>query len=101
MGVVCGYLGAAPSAVWAMGAGFAPAFVLLAPVAIWVYTLVFVFSSLWFAHYALAALQALRQEPVQGAVDDVLPAVPVPLHASARLVLDPDGVTDVDPRRET
>ncbi len=66
MGVVCGYLGAAPSAVWAMGAGFAPAFVLLVPVAIWVYTLVFVFASLWFAHYCISALHAMRQ-PVPAA----------------------------------
>jgi hypothetical protein len=30
--------------------------------AIWVYTLVFALSSLWFAHYCLAALQTLRAE---------------------------------------
>ena len=28
--------------------------------AIWIYTLVFAFSSLWFAHYGLAALEKLR-----------------------------------------
>jgi hypothetical protein len=33
---------------------------LLVPLAIWIYTLVFAFASLWFAHYALAALQRLR-----------------------------------------
>ena len=32
----------------------------LVPVAIWVYTLVFAFSALWFAHYLLAALGSLR-----------------------------------------
>jgi len=64
MGVVCGYLGAAPNLVWVMGAGFAPAFVLLVPLAIWVYTLVFAFASLWFAHYCLAALHALRLQPL-------------------------------------
>ena len=53
-------LGAAPSIVWASGTLFAAAFVILAPVAIWIYTLVFAFSSLWFAHYALAALEQLR-----------------------------------------
>ncbi|MFC5499141.1 EI24 domain-containing protein [Caenimonas terrae] len=62
MGVVTGYLGAAPSLVWASGALFAAAFVLLVPVAIWIYTLVFAFSSLWFAHYCLAALEQLRAE---------------------------------------
>jgi hypothetical protein len=33
---------------------------LLVPVAIWIYTLVLAFASLWFAHYALDCLQALR-----------------------------------------
>lgn len=61
MGVLTGLMGAAPSLVWASGALFAAAFVVLIPVAIWIYTLVFAFSSLWFAHFALAALQALRQ----------------------------------------
>jgi hypothetical protein len=44
-----GLPGAAPSLVWASGALFAAAFVILVPVAIWIYTLVFAFSSLWFA----------------------------------------------------
>jgi hypothetical protein len=60
IGVVCGYLGAAPGIVWASGVVFAAAFPVLIPVAIWIYTLVFVFSSLWFAHFCLAALQQLR-----------------------------------------
>jgi hypothetical protein len=34
----------------------------LVPVAIWIYTLVFAFASLWFAHFCLAALQALRNQ---------------------------------------
>jgi hypothetical protein len=55
---------------------------------------------LWFAHFALTALHALRLEPIAAQVDEVLPAVPAPLHASARLGLSPDGVTDVDPRRD-
>ncbi len=62
MGVLTGYLGAAPSVVWASSAlmiVFAP---VLVPLAVWLYTLVFAFSALWFAHYALAALQALRAE---------------------------------------
>ncbi len=62
MGVFVGYLGAAPSLVWASGALFAAAFVILVPLAIWIYTLVFVFSSLWFSHYCLSALAVLRAE---------------------------------------
>jgi hypothetical protein len=60
MGVATGYLGAAPSIVWASGWIFAAAFPILIPAAIWIYTLVFAFSSLWFAHYCLAALAQLR-----------------------------------------
>lgn len=62
IGVLSGYLGAAPSLVWVSGALFAAAFVVLVPLAIWIYTLVFAFSALWFAHYALSALQTLRAE---------------------------------------
>jgi hypothetical protein len=60
IGVLCGYLGAAPSLVWASGVLFAAAFFVLVPLAIWIYTLVFAFSSLWFAHYCLDALSQLR-----------------------------------------
>lgn len=62
IGVLTGYLGAAPSLVWASGVVFAAAFFILVPLAIWIYTLVFAFSSLWFAHYCLAALERLRSE---------------------------------------
>ncbi|MHB8950397.1 MAG: EI24 domain-containing protein [Rhodoferax sp.] len=62
IGIFCGYLGAAPSVLWASGVLFAAAFVVLVPVAIWLYTLIFALSSLWFAHFSLAALQALRLE---------------------------------------
>jgi len=77
IGVICGFLGAAPSLLWASGALFVVAFVILVPIAIWVYTLVFAFSSLWFAHFSLAALQNLRDE---GAGPGTPPAgPPVPL----------------------
>jgi hypothetical protein len=62
IGVLTGYLGAAPSIVWASGALFAAAFVVLIPVAVWIYTLVFAFAGLWFAHYGLAALEKLRAD---------------------------------------
>ena len=62
IGVLSGYLGAAPSLIWASGVMFAALFVVLVPLAIWIYTLVFAFSSLWFTHYCLAALQAMRAQ---------------------------------------
>ena len=79
MGVMTGYLGAAPSLVWASGALFAAAFVVLVPLAIWIYTLVFAFSSLWFSHYCLAALQALRAELATPVAPAVTPGKPLPL----------------------
>ncbi|WP_370679051.1 EI24 domain-containing protein [Comamonas sp. GB3 AK4-5] len=66
MGVVCGVLGAAPSVVWASGVLFVALFWLLVPLAIWIYALVLAFSSLWFAHFCLAALEQLRQQARQG-----------------------------------
>ena len=60
IGLISGYLGAAPAIVWASGLVFAAAFVVLIPLGIWIYTLVFTFSSLWFAHYCLAALKNYR-----------------------------------------
>jgi hypothetical protein len=62
IGIISGYLGAAPSVLWASGAMFIAMAPILVPVAIWIYTLVFAFSSLWFAHFTLAALEQLRKE---------------------------------------
>lgn len=89
IGVLTGYLGAAPSIVWASGVLFVVMAPVLVPVAIWIYTLVFAFSALWFAHYLLAALDALRAEsPAAGA--------PAPVHAEP--VLDaPELVRTLPP----
>ncbi len=62
MGVIAGYLGAAPAALWALGVlalALAPFILLLS---VWIYTLVFAFAALWFAHFLLPALSALRAE---------------------------------------
>jgi hypothetical protein len=69
MGILSGYLGAAPSLLWASGAMFIALAPLLVPVAIWIYTLVFAFASLWFAHFALTALERLRAQAVVELVD--------------------------------
>jgi Etoposide-induced protein 2.4 (EI24) len=62
IGVVCGYLGAAPTLLWASSVMFLVFAPFLVVAAIWIYTLVFAFSSLWFAHYCLAALQKHRAD---------------------------------------
>ena len=78
IGVFSGYLGAAPSLIWASGVLFVVMAPILVPVAIWIYTLVFAFSSLWFTHYCLAALQALRARPV--------PEPPAPTSAATPII---------------
>lgn len=60
IGIVTGYLGAAPALVWAVSAAWLVLAPLLIAVSMWLYTLVFAFSALWFIHYALAALADLR-----------------------------------------
>lgn len=87
MGVVTGYIGAAPSLLWAAGAML----LLLAPVvivfAVWLYTVVFAFSALWFAHYTLAALERQRARDA-GAPP---PEVPAPAPPAPPLMLPGEG----------
>ena len=101
MGVLTGYLGAAPSLVWASGAFALVLAPVLVPLAVWIYTLVFAFSALWFAHYALAALHALRVEhdavtigpaarPGSSGSPDSRPAVLL-ADASSYVLLSPDA----------
>jgi hypothetical protein len=61
MGMAIGFLGAAPGLIWVSGAMWAAAFILLVPLALWMYTWIFALGALWFAHYALDALARLRQ----------------------------------------
>ncbi len=77
MGVMAGYLGAAPTLLWASGVLFLVFAPVLVAVAIWVYTLVFAFSSLWFTHYCLAALE--QQRAAASAPDVFKPVTPTPL----------------------
>ncbi|MBI5258456.1 MAG: EI24 domain-containing protein [Burkholderiales bacterium] len=91
IGVTTGYLGAAPTLLWAVSATtliFAP---FLIVISVWLYTLVFAFSSLWFAHYCLAALARLRADAAAkapgpapaGEVIDLLPGTAAPAPAPA------------------
>ena len=78
IGVVSGYLGAAPSLLWAVSAMtlvFAPVLIVAS---VWMYTLVFAFSALWFAHYALQALADLRAKTA-AALPPAGPLLPVAL----------------------
>ncbi len=60
MGVLCGYLSALPSLLWAAGSAALMLAPLLMLVAVWMYTVIFVFAACWFAHFCLGELQRLR-----------------------------------------
>jgi hypothetical protein len=66
IGIAAGAMGAAPTLLWLGGALSVILFPLLAGVSIWLYVLVFVFSGLWFQHYALEALARLRRSQPPG-----------------------------------
>jgi len=86
MGVISGYLGAAPTLLWASGALVIPLAPLLIPLAIWIYTLVFAFASLWFTHFGLAALQRLRAAHEVEVLDRIdHPAAPAPVESAGAL----------------
>lgn len=91
IGVLCGYLGAAPSIVWASGLLFAAAFFVLIPLAIWIYTLVFAFSALWFAHYCLDALAQLRTQRTAAASS--APSLPGDALDAERLLVSSREIT--------
>ena len=61
MGVVSGLLGSAPTGVWALSALTLVLAPLVMVASVWLYTMVFTFTSLWFAHYLLAALHERRR----------------------------------------
>jgi hypothetical protein len=79
IGVVTGYLGAAPTAVWAASAVtliFAPLLIVLS---VWLYTLIFAFASLWFTHFVLAALAQMRAAAAAKAPPPVVIDLPAPV----------------------
>lgn len=65
MGVVSGMLGAVPTFFWATSALALVLFPIVSFVALWIYSLIFVFAALWFSHFLLDALLALRQDELE------------------------------------
>jgi Etoposide-induced protein 2.4 (EI24) len=62
MGIISGMLGAVPTFFWATSALALVLFPIVSFVALWVYSMIFVFAALWFAHFLLEALKDLREE---------------------------------------
>ena len=77
MGIATGFLCGVPSMIWALS----PLILITAPfvmmISVWLYTLIFTFAALWFTHYGLAVLAALRgAESSAAAVQDGMPGTP-------------------------
>ena len=61
IGIVSGVAGALPGLVWVGGTVLSVVlFPILAPLSIWIFVLIFVFTGLWFQYYCLQALEDLR-----------------------------------------
>ncbi len=108
MGVVAGYMGAAPTLLWASGVVFLALAPFLIIGAIWVYTLVFAFSSLWFAHFCMDALNRLRAESLLATTEIIIPKDSIPPVESARSAPDliahqkplfTSGISDAHPKK--
>lgn len=68
MGVASGMLGAVPTFFWATSALALVLFPIVSFVALWIYSLIFVFAALWFSYFLLDALKELRQTELEEAL---------------------------------
>lgn len=59
IGVIAGACGAIPGMVW-LGGAVTFLFPILAPLSIWLFIMVFIFTALWFQYYCMQALEDLR-----------------------------------------
>lgn len=68
MGIAAGMLGAVPTFFWATSALALVLFPIVSFVALWIYSLIFVFAALWFSYFLLDALKQLRAEELDEAL---------------------------------
>ena len=68
MGIASGMLGAVPTFFWATSALALVLFPIVSFVALWIYSLIFVFAALWFSYFLLDALKQLREEEMDKAL---------------------------------
>jgi Etoposide-induced protein 2.4 (EI24) len=69
MGVIAGMIGAVPTFFWATSVLALVLFPFVSFVALWIYSLIFIFSALWFSHFLLHALKQLRQKEQANTID--------------------------------
>lgn len=85
MGVVAGMIGAVPTFFWATSVLALVLFPFVSFVALWIYSLIFIFSALWFSHFLLHALKQLRQKEHRNTID-----------TSATLITNPSNPGVID-----
>ncbi|MFM8258037.1 MAG: EI24 domain-containing protein [Polynucleobacter sp.] len=85
MGVVAGMIGAVPTFFWATSVLALVLFPFVSFVALWIYSLIFIFSALWFSHFLLHALKQLRQKEHMNTID-----------TSATLITNPSNPGVID-----
>ena len=85
MGVVAGMIGAVPTFFWATSVLALVLFPFVSFVALWIYSLIFIFSALWFSHFLLYALKQLRQKEHMNTID-----------TSATLITNPSNPGVID-----
>ena len=68
MGIASGMLGAVPTFFWATSALALVLFPIVSFVALWIYSLIFVFAALWFSYFLLDALKQLRDDELDQAL---------------------------------
>jgi Etoposide-induced protein 2.4 (EI24) len=71
IGIITGLIGAAPSLLWVSAIATVILFPVISLLSLWLYTVGFVFTALWFVNYCLAALE---DERGQRKAMDVFPA---------------------------
>ena len=73
IGIVCGFLCGVPSLIWTISIKLLVLAPVVMPAALWLYTMIFTFSALWFTHYGLSVLASLRD--AEAAMRAAQPAV--------------------------
>ena len=68
MGIASGMLGAVPTFFWATSALALVLFPIVSFIALWIYSLIFVFAALWFSYFLLDALKQMREEELDKAL---------------------------------
>ncbi|WP_118179258.1 EI24 domain-containing protein [Paraburkholderia phosphatilytica] len=73
IGVASGMIGSLPTLLWASSVWLIPLFPVITAITIWIYSLILVFTALWFAWYCLRALQRMRAEAQHPQTSATLP----------------------------